>query len=225
MTGNQAHRRFFRSTRGRIVALLSRHGATVEELARELGLSDNAVRAHLAALERDGFVVQRGERRAAQGKPAYLYELAPAADRLFPRAYLPTLDTLLELLTEQLPAAELERLLRTIGHRLAQRWRASEQSRSSEPLSRVRWAVAVLNELGALAELEVAVEGRSDCPGGQARLRAMSCPLAALIPSHPRLCLLVEALLAELTALPVRACCCCGERPQCCFEIDLITEH
>ncbi|MBX5459126.1 MAG: helix-turn-helix domain-containing protein [Thermogemmatispora sp.] len=225
MAGDQAHRRFFRSTRGRIVALLSRQGATVEELAQELGLTDNAVRAHLAALERDGFVVQRGQRRAAQGKPAYLYELAPAADRLFPRAYLPTLDALLELLTEQLPAAELERLLRTLGQRLAQRWRANDQGGASKPLSRVRWAVAVLNELGALAELEVVMEGLGDCSGGQARLRAASCPLAALIPSHPRLCLLVEALLAELTALPVRTCCRCAERPQCCFEIDLVSEH
>ncbi|WP_052888229.1 helix-turn-helix transcriptional regulator [Thermogemmatispora carboxidivorans] len=220
MTGDQAHRRFFKSTRGRIVALLCRQGATVEELAQELGLTDNAVRAHLAALERDGFVVQRGQRRGAQGKPAYLYELAPAADRLFPRAYLPALDALLELLSEQLPAAELERLLRALGRRLAQRWRAGGQSGPTEPLSRVRWAVEVLNELGALAELEEPGD-LAGHPGGQARLRAASCPLAALIPSHPRLCQLVEAMIAELTALPVRACCRCSERAQCCFEIDL----
>jgi predicted ArsR family transcriptional regulator len=50
-------RNFFESTRGRVVTLLRRSGRTVEELARELGLTDNGVRAHLATLERDGVVV------------------------------------------------------------------------------------------------------------------------------------------------------------------------
>jgi predicted ArsR family transcriptional regulator len=72
-------RRFFRSTRGRIVTLLRRSGRTVEGLARELGLTDNGVRAHLATLERDGVVRQRGSVRRGSGgdKPAYVYELTP----------------------------------------------------------------------------------------------------------------------------------------------------
>jgi predicted ArsR family transcriptional regulator len=38
--------RFFESTRGRIVTLLRRTAMTTEELAKALGLTDNAVRAH-----------------------------------------------------------------------------------------------------------------------------------------------------------------------------------
>jgi predicted ArsR family transcriptional regulator len=48
------NQRFFASTRGRIVTLLRRSSHTVEELAQALDLTDNAVRAHLATLERDG---------------------------------------------------------------------------------------------------------------------------------------------------------------------------
>src|SRR5207249_6425780 len=55
--------RFFASTRGRIVQLLRRATSTVDELAEALGLTDNAVRAHLAILERDGLVQQKGVRR------------------------------------------------------------------------------------------------------------------------------------------------------------------
>src|SRR5574340_12073 len=55
--------RFMTSTRGRLLSLLRRQAHTVEELAQRLGLSDNAVRAHLATLERDGLVEQRGVRR------------------------------------------------------------------------------------------------------------------------------------------------------------------
>ncbi|MBX5450012.1 MAG: helix-turn-helix domain-containing protein [Thermogemmatispora sp.] len=225
MATGQAHWRFFKSTRGRIVALLLRGGATVEELAQQLGLTDNAVRAHLVALERDGFVVQQGQRRGAQGKPAYLYELTPAADGLFPRAYQPTLGALLELLAERLPAAELEQLLRDLGKRLAQRWRVREpEEEEAEPLERVRWAVAVLNEVGALAELEAAADAQSELLASRVLVRSASCPLAALVPANPSLCLIIEALLTELTALPVRTCCQCTERPQCCFKIDLRAE-
>ena len=49
-------RRFLESTRGQVVLLLRRGARTVEELAQALGLTDNAVRSHLAALERDGLV-------------------------------------------------------------------------------------------------------------------------------------------------------------------------
>ena len=88
--------KFFESTRGWIVTLLRRSGRTVEELARELGLTDNGVRAHLATLERDGIVRQRGSVRhgSGGGKPAYVYELAPEAEDLFPRAYEPVLRRL-----------------------------------------------------------------------------------------------------------------------------------
>ena len=79
--------RFFESTRGRIVMLLRRSGRTVEELANSQGLTDNGVRAHLAVLERDGIVRQRGSvrRGSGGGKPAYLYELTPKAEELFRR--------------------------------------------------------------------------------------------------------------------------------------------
>src|SRR5215210_9438667 len=83
-------KRFFASTRGRIVALLRRASRTVDELAAALDLTDNAVRAHLATLERDGLVEQRGVRRG-RGKPAYAYDLTSEAEALFPKAYEPVL--------------------------------------------------------------------------------------------------------------------------------------
>ena len=49
---SQANARFLASTRGQIVILLRQGHATVDDLATTLGLTDNAVRAHLAGLER-----------------------------------------------------------------------------------------------------------------------------------------------------------------------------
>src|SRR5947207_14829988 len=52
--------RLFKSTRGKILDLLRTRERTVNELAEELRLTDNAVRAHLASLERDRLVSQAG---------------------------------------------------------------------------------------------------------------------------------------------------------------------
>jgi predicted ArsR family transcriptional regulator len=72
-------------------------------LARAVGLTNNGVRAHLATLERDGIVRQCGTVRPASGggKPAYVYELTPEAEDLFPRAYEPVLGRLLDVLSER----------------------------------------------------------------------------------------------------------------------------
>jgi len=72
------NRWFFASRRGQIITLLRRSSRTVDELAQVLGLTHTAVRAHLAALERDGLVQQRSERRSS-GKPSSVYDLMPVS--------------------------------------------------------------------------------------------------------------------------------------------------
>ena len=84
---------FGNSTRGRIVAMLRRGWRSVDELASALGLTDNAVRAHIATLERDGVVASLGARRdGTVGKPATLYGVAEGAETLFSSAYAPALS-------------------------------------------------------------------------------------------------------------------------------------
>src|SRR5215216_3210077 len=144
--------KFFRSTRGRIVTLLRRSGRTVEELARELSLTDNGVRAHLATLERDGVVRQRGSvrRGSGGGKPAYVYELTPEAEELFPKAYEPVLRQLLDVLSQRLGPEESEAVLRSVGRCIAE----GQSVPADEVRGRLEAAVGVLNKLGGLAELE-----------------------------------------------------------------------
>src|SRR5919202_4818003 len=110
--------RFFGTTRGRVLALLRRGSRTVDELAAALGVTDNAVRTHVAALERDGVVRQRGVRPTG-GKPAYAYEVAPEAERLFTKAYVPVLTQLVAALEERMSPEQLETLFQEVGRRLA----------------------------------------------------------------------------------------------------------
>jgi predicted ArsR family transcriptional regulator len=124
----------------------------VEDLARALDLTDNGVRAHLAVLERDGIVRQRGSvrRSSGGGKPAYVYELTQEGEDLFPKAYEPTLRWLLDILSERLGPDESEALLRSVGRRLAE----EHSTQADGAHARLETAVEVLNELGGLAELE-----------------------------------------------------------------------
>ena len=201
--------KFFESTRGKEVTLLRRGDRTVEELAQELDLTDNGVRVHLATLERDGIVWQRGSvrRTSGGGKPAYIYELTPEAEELFPKAYKPVLSQLLDVLALQLGFRESEALLRSVGRHIAE----GQTVPADGVPRRLEAAVGVLNKLGGLAELE---EG-----DGSFVIRGYSCPLAGVAPDHPEVCRMAETLLTELAGVPVYEHCDRGERPRCCFEV------
>ncbi|MDQ3820853.1 MAG: ArsR family transcriptional regulator, partial [Acidobacteriota bacterium] len=118
MKATKLGERFFDSTRGRIVTMLPTGACTVDELARSLELTDNAVRAHLTTLERDGLVKQKGVRRGFR-KPHYTYTLSPEAEALFPKAYDVLLNQLITTLKARLPNENLEEILRDVGRSLA----------------------------------------------------------------------------------------------------------
>jgi predicted ArsR family transcriptional regulator len=205
-------RRFLETTRGQIVSLLRRGARTVEELARAVGLTDNAVRNHLATLERDRIVRQDGVRRGqGVGKPAVLYEVHPDAEPLFSHAYPPVLGAVVDVLVDELPAEQSEALLREVGRRLA-RDLGGRASGSLE--ERARAAAAVLNALGG----DVDVVRADD--GGSLRLQGHGCPLSAAVARRPEVCRAVETLVAEVTGAPARECCAHGERPSCCFAVE-----
>src|SRR5581483_8235735 len=122
---------------------------TVNDLAEALTLTDNAVRAQLTALERDGLVRQSGS-RPGRRKPNALYDLTPKAKQLFPKVYGVLLRHLLDVLKEGLSSNKLEGVARTVGRRLAPIYRpAVPEARFRDHGER---AVALLRELGGFCE-------------------------------------------------------------------------
>jgi len=200
--------RFFESTRGQIVTILRSSPCTVEELATRLELTDNAVRAHLSTLERDGIVRQSGIRRGAR-KPHFTYALTEEADGLFPKAYDALLNQLIAVLKHRLSPTEIEDVLREVGRAVAAN---IPNGHDASLQSRVQKALRVLEAIGGSAEIE-----QHD---GKIVIRGNGCPLAAAVSVHPEVCRLAETLVGEIVKVPVVEKCDRESRPQCRFEID-----
>lgn len=200
-------RQFGNSTRGRIVALLRRGECSVDDLAQALDLTDNAVRAQLALLERDGIVRATGLRRdGTVGKPATLYGASPDASALFSSAYAPLLASLLTELGDSLSPHQVVAALRGAGRRLA----PVLPARASFG-ERARAGAGLLIELGADADLVQTREGYE--------IRGHGCVLSDAVSACPATCQAVEALLSEVTGVTVQERCNRSSAPSCRFLI------
>ena len=200
--------RFHDSTRGKIVGLLRRGARTVEELAGELGLTDNAVRLHLGTLERDGVVAAKGVRRGGGvGKPATEYEIAAAAEPRFSEAYIPFLTTLLASVGEKLGSTELRAVMRDVGHRLA----ASNPEIAGDAHAQAQRASQLLNALGGVTTVEK--------DGNRYAIKGCSCPLSVAVNERAEVCLAVQTMLRDVTGLTVKEDCHRSERPRCHFVV------
>jgi predicted ArsR family transcriptional regulator len=191
-----------------LLALLREGTWTVDDLAERLGLTDNAVRFHLAGLEREGGVAKAGVQKGqGAGKPAVLYSLTRAADEAFSRAYAPVLSACVEELRATMSESELALFLARVGKRLA-----GETPDTTDSLrKRVTGASDLLNSLGGIT----AVEGSNDTY----RIIGRACPLAAAVEADHCVCSVVTALVANVADAEVRQCCDRSGRPKCCFEI------
>lgn len=201
-------RRLLDSTRGQIILRLREESRTVADLAAELGVTDNAIRAHLATLERDGLVRQRGE-RAGFRKPHFSYELTKEADELFPKAYAPVLAQLLTVMKEQLGGTQTEALLEEAGRRMVPP-PAKGRPTMEERLER---AVESFGSIGGHATITHENE--------KITIGNSGCPLAAATEKHPEVCAMVGMLLSEVVGVPVRCVCERNPSPRCRFEIDV----
>jgi predicted ArsR family transcriptional regulator len=194
------------TTRGRVLELLRREGRTVADLASVLGLTDNAVRSHLSALERDGLVSMVGIRREGVGKPAHVYALTEEAEERFPKAYATVLAATIAELVSRLGVGGAMAALDGVGRRLAQGGEAGAPDRLAA-------AIRVLEEMGAVVAVEETERG--------VRLQGYACPLAAVVRERPETCTVVQALVAEIVGVEVEQVCEHGPRPRCAFRVPV----
>jgi DeoR family transcriptional regulator, suf operon transcriptional repressor len=179
---------FFQTTRGRIVELLQRRGpSTAAELAQERGLTPNAIRQHLARLERDGLVAETSERRGPT-KPSLVFSLTEEGRRVFPQRYSTLLHALLEEISESQGSERVAELMHAIGRRSARKYASRFAGKTQE--QRVAELTSILREQGVVADFEVGNDGFV--------LREHNCPFRDTVASHPEVCSVLHTLMAEV---------------------------
>jgi predicted ArsR family transcriptional regulator len=197
-----------RTTKGQILVMLCRERLTVAECADRLGISNNAARAQLERLERDGLVAKAGSRPGVR-KPHAEYELTAEALKLFPRAYEPVLVQVVNVLSDRLRPGAARALLLDAGRQLLQRKIGALRGR--RPRQRLAELMEKLNGWGLGIDV-------TEQPG-KTVVRSCSCPIASVVTNRPELCGLFATALGELLGAEVFETCERGESARCRFEL------
>ena len=186
--------RFFDSARGKIVAALrARGGASAFDLAREFGLSTNAIRQQFVLLERDGLVTGSSVRRG-KTKPTVEYKLTPAAEKYFPQQYDRMLNAVLREVRSAGGDAAVEAIFASMSRRLSERLKVDMQGRPAG--ERVVVLTDMLRDAGVEAESERTETGF--------RIRERNCPYSKTVTEHPEVCSVIHSVMEDLVAPEVR---------------------
>jgi predicted ArsR family transcriptional regulator len=179
--------RFFQTTRGKIVTELRRQGsASAADLARQFGLSPNAIRQQLVVLERDGLVVEKPVRRGPT-KPTLEFSLTPDAERLFVQGHDKMLGAVLREVRDQFGSPAVERIFDGLSKRAVER--ARQRITARDPEQRVAQLAEMLRESGVVAEYSL-------IDGGFA-LHEHNCPYSGVSKEHPEMCQVIHNVIDE----------------------------
>lgn len=138
------------STRKVILSMLKTSGPlSVQEISKQLGITEMAVRRHIHSMEKDDLLETKLVRQA-MGRPTNVYTLASKADELFPKKYMQlTLDLLDELLEDQ-GHEKIERLFEGRQDKLESRYQPRMLDKSLE--ERVAELAQIQNENGYMVD-------------------------------------------------------------------------
>jgi predicted ArsR family transcriptional regulator len=164
--------------------LHNKGGLTVQALARALGVSRNAVRQHLTALERDG-LVEKGKLQPSGGRPEQLYVLTGEGNEQFPRQYSWFSEMLLQAL--QANGSGLGEKLADMGRAVADSMQVRLRGNSGSP-ERIVAIIEIMQEIGydAVAKTE----------SGEQLIEAHNCVFHKLAAKVPEVCSFDIALLS-----------------------------
>ena len=197
------------ASRQAVLDLVRRGERTVNTLAARMRISDNAVRVHLAALERDGLIKRTGTvRSGAAGQPAAEYDLTPAGEQALSAAFPAALIALTEAAGAKLDVRARRALFLEAGKRLAATMVPSDSGSLQE---RAESCASLIEGLGGSAKVTV--------NRGHAVVEGTGCPLAAAVRGEPGTCSIIEGLLEAHAGVKAEQQCSHGDRPSCRFRL------
>ena len=174
--------------------LQNKGGLTVEGLSKGLGITDNAVRQHLTALERDGMVA-KGETQSTGGRPEHLYGLTTAGQELFPRHYSWFAELLINSLREEQGTDALRERLEAMGKAVG-RQVAGRLAGVKDKRERIRALAGIMRELGYQS-------GTIDQEEKWPAIEATNCVFHTLAKCYPEVCHFDLAMMSEVVGCNV----------------------
>ncbi len=185
------------STQAKILNLLNRQPYTVIELANALEITRNSAHLQIAKLEASGLIQKMDRRRVeSAGKPAFEYQIVEGSEDTFSDAYKPLVGSIVEVLEQEMSLEGRKKIFHKAGVEMAIK---AGLTGSGDAKSNLDRAVAVLNSLGAMAEVEET--------GDHLTLSSFSCPVAASVRADTQTCNLVAAFLGKATSSRVVSKC------------------
>jgi predicted ArsR family transcriptional regulator len=192
--------------------LKNKAGLTADELAEQLGITRNAVRQHVAALENDR-LVEKGTTRPSGGRPQQLYVLSDKGHECFPRQYSWFAQLLVESVQQEAGADGLGHRLGAMGAKVATQLRAQHPELKSRQ-QKVQMLATIMEQMGYNAKTDT-----SD--GKTAVIEADNCVFHNLAVQNPEICQFDLALLGTFTDSLVEHQQCMAKHDHICrFKFD-----
>lgn len=172
--------------------LKNKSGMTADELSAQLGVTRNAVRQHLAALETDR-LVEKAATRPSGGRPQQLYVLSERGQECFPRQYSWMAQLLVESVMQESGAEALGERLAAMGRRVGAQLRSQYPDLKTRR-EKVRKLAEIMEDIGYSAH-------QPGAPGaeGAPLIDADNCVFHHLAMKNPDICRFDLALMASFT--------------------------
>jgi predicted ArsR family transcriptional regulator len=172
--------------------LTNKAGLTVDDLSTELQITRNAVRQHLAALERDD-IVRRGETKPSGGRPEQLYLLSDKGAELFPRRYSWFSELLIESLAAEIGPQKVGDRLEEMGRKVGRQLSAAAPA-PADLAGRTAAMARIMQDLGYAAEPVAAAA---------TTIEASNCVFHHLAAKFPEICRFDLALIGTFAGATV----------------------
>lgn len=191
----------------RVLSHLRQAAMTVEELAKAMLVTPNAVRNQLHRLREANFVIRSGT-RPGPSKPSGVYSITVEGQAQFSTIYLPVLTQFLRVAEQRCTESQLFAFMTDTGRSFAERY----PKPSGNMRTRANSAARLLRSFGGIPEVRT--------HNGTVVIRSGGCPLAALTTENQAACRVLEGLLTEYVGTQATTCCTHEPEPRCCFEFE-----
>jgi DeoR family transcriptional regulator, suf operon transcriptional repressor len=191
--------------------LENKKGFGLDEIAKTLNISRNAVQQHISVLELEGYV-QVGDHNKTAGRPMRLYVLTEAGINSFPKQYAWFSTLMLTDLKNEIGPQAFERYMYRLGEHLSQSYAYRFSGKDTQ--ARVAELLSIMDSLGFKATKQLYEDNQE-----KTTIEAHNCIFHDLAQKHHEICQFDIALMKSLLEKDVELSECMAQGSGvCCFK-------